>query len=128
MRDYRVVYEQDERGWWVASVPQVAGCHTQGRSLATARRRIREAIEVCTGEKRVELHEDIKVREARPALRKLAAAQKKLEQAQQAYAKSSSEALGLLVRTMSTRDASVIVGLSHQRIAQVTAKPRYARK
>ena len=23
-----MVYEQDERGWWVASVSQVAGCHT----------------------------------------------------------------------------------------------------
>lgn len=46
---YRVVYEQDERGWWVASVADIPGCHTQGRSFATAKRRIAEAIEVCTG-------------------------------------------------------------------------------
>jgi predicted RNase H-like HicB family nuclease len=39
-------YERDEAGWWVASVRKVRGCHTQGRTVDEARRRIREALEL----------------------------------------------------------------------------------
>lgn len=35
-KSYRVTYERDESGWWVASVAGVAGCHTQGRSIQEA--------------------------------------------------------------------------------------------
>src|SRR5438094_181331 len=41
---YRVIYERDESGRWVASVSGVRGCHTQGRTIDQARRRIREAL------------------------------------------------------------------------------------
>ena len=44
MKSYRVAYERDESGWWVASVRGVRGCHTQGRTVDEARRRIREAV------------------------------------------------------------------------------------
>jgi predicted RNase H-like HicB family nuclease len=44
-RDYSVVVERDEDGWYVASVPTLPGCHTQARSLAELMVRIREAIE-----------------------------------------------------------------------------------
>jgi predicted RNase H-like HicB family nuclease len=43
---YHVVYEQDGSGWWVASVREVRGCHTQGRTVDEARRRIRKAMEL----------------------------------------------------------------------------------
>src|SRR5256712_12925397 len=46
MKRYRVVYERDESGWWVASVRGVRGCHTQGRTVDEARRRIRKAMEL----------------------------------------------------------------------------------
>lgn len=46
MTRYRVAYERDESGWWVASVNGVRGCHTQGRTVDEARRRIREALEL----------------------------------------------------------------------------------
>ena len=46
-RDYSVVVERDEDGWYVASVPTYPGCHTQARSLDELVIRIREAIEVC---------------------------------------------------------------------------------
>ena len=39
--------ERDSDGFYVASVPQVANCHTQGRSLDEVMLRIREAIELC---------------------------------------------------------------------------------
>jgi predicted RNase H-like HicB family nuclease len=44
VKAYRVVYEIDESGHWIASVPAVRGCHTYGRSLSEARSRIREAL------------------------------------------------------------------------------------
>lgn len=46
-RDYNVVVERDEDGWYVASVPALPGCHTQARSLDELMIRIREAIEAC---------------------------------------------------------------------------------
>ena len=36
---YNVDYERDETGQWMASVRELAGCHTQGRTVAEARRR-----------------------------------------------------------------------------------------
>ena len=36
-----------EEGYYVASVPQLPGCHTQARSLDEVTERIREAVELC---------------------------------------------------------------------------------
>ena len=46
-RQFDVVIEQDEDGYYVASVPQLPGCHTQAKSLDDVMTRIREAIELC---------------------------------------------------------------------------------
>jgi predicted RNase H-like HicB family nuclease len=46
-REFNVVIEQDNEGYFVASVPQLRGCHTQAKSLDTLMKRIREAIELC---------------------------------------------------------------------------------
>jgi predicted RNase H-like HicB family nuclease len=43
---YHVAYDREESSWWVASVREVRGCHTQGRSVDEARRRIRKAMEL----------------------------------------------------------------------------------
>jgi predicted RNase H-like HicB family nuclease len=43
---YRVAYERNESGWWVATVRGVRGCHTQGRTVDEARRLIRKALEL----------------------------------------------------------------------------------
>lgn len=39
--------ERDEEGYYLASVPQIPGCHTQARTLDQVTERIREAIELC---------------------------------------------------------------------------------
>ena len=44
---FDVVIERDEDGYYVASVPQLPACHTQGRSLDEVTERIQEAIELC---------------------------------------------------------------------------------
>jgi len=46
-REYSVIVERDREGYYVASVPELPGCHTQARSLDKLMERIREAIELC---------------------------------------------------------------------------------
>ncbi|MCX7049337.1 MAG: type II toxin-antitoxin system HicB family antitoxin [Candidatus Sumerlaeota bacterium] len=46
-REFSVVIEKDEDGYFVASVPELKGCHTQARSLDTLMKRVKEAIELC---------------------------------------------------------------------------------
>lgn len=44
---FKVLIEQDEDGVFVASVPAIPGCHTQGTSYEEAIKNIKEAIELC---------------------------------------------------------------------------------
>jgi predicted RNase H-like HicB family nuclease len=46
-REFSVIVERDEEGYYVASVPELVGCHTQARSLDKLMDRVREAIELC---------------------------------------------------------------------------------
>lgn len=43
---FKVLLEQDENGLYVASVPELPGCYTQGKTLEEVRARIKEAIEL----------------------------------------------------------------------------------
>ena len=45
-REFSVVVERDRDGFYVASVPELPGCHTQARSLDDLMDRIREAAEL----------------------------------------------------------------------------------
>lgn len=47
IREFSVVIEKDEDGYFVASVPALRGCHTQAKSLDVLMKRVREAIELC---------------------------------------------------------------------------------
>ena len=47
VRQFDVVIERDEEGVYVASVPQLPGCHTDGTSLDELMAEIREAIQLC---------------------------------------------------------------------------------
>jgi predicted RNase H-like HicB family nuclease len=46
-REFTVIVERDEDGYYVATVPELRGCHTQARSLDSLTKRVREAIAVC---------------------------------------------------------------------------------
>ena len=46
-REFSVVVERDASGTYVASVTQLAGCHTQAKSLDELAGRVREAIALC---------------------------------------------------------------------------------
>jgi len=45
--NFTVLIEQGEDGWYVATVPDIQGCYTQGKTAAQVLDRIKEAIEVC---------------------------------------------------------------------------------
>ena len=42
---FGVVVERDEEGCYIASVPELPGCHTQAKTLDDLTKRVREAIE-----------------------------------------------------------------------------------
>ena len=46
-REFSVIIERDSEGYYVATVAELPGCHTQAKSLDTLMKRIREAIELC---------------------------------------------------------------------------------
>lgn len=46
-KSFNVIIERDSEGYYVATVPELRGCHTQAKSLDTLMKRIREAIELC---------------------------------------------------------------------------------
>jgi predicted RNase H-like HicB family nuclease len=49
-RQFTVLIERDEEGYYVASVPALHGCHTQAKTLDTLMKRVREVIELCLEE------------------------------------------------------------------------------
>jgi predicted RNase H-like HicB family nuclease len=46
-KQFNVVVERDRDGYYVASIPELKGCHTQAKSLDVLMERIREAAELC---------------------------------------------------------------------------------
>ncbi|MFB3788581.1 MAG: type II toxin-antitoxin system HicB family antitoxin [bacterium] len=51
---FQVIIEQDEDGFFVADVPALPDCHTQGKSLEEALDNIQEVIRMCVQELREE--------------------------------------------------------------------------
>jgi len=46
-KEFNVIIEQDTDGYYIASVPELPGCHTQAKSLDILMKRIKEAIDLC---------------------------------------------------------------------------------
>jgi len=125
MKTYRVAYERDESGWWVASVRGVRGCHTQGRTVDEARRRIVEALGLFVGNAHnATIVDDVKLpKSAARAVRAYATLRKKAEEEDRRAALAARRAVRVLRAgrlKMSARDAARLLGLSHQRIHQLT--------
>jgi len=47
---FNIILERDEDGYYVASVPSLPGCYTQGKTLEDAKKRIVEVIKLCLKE------------------------------------------------------------------------------
>lgn len=44
---FNVIIEKDEDGYYVGSVPELSGCHTQAKSLDLLMKHMHEAISLC---------------------------------------------------------------------------------
>ena len=124
MSTYRVTFERDESGWWQARVPDVKGCHTQGRTVDEARRRIREALALFVeGAKDAEFVDDVRLPvEATKAIRVYKRFRKQAVSFESQAAAAAREAVRVLQGAplkMSARDAGAVLGLSHQRVHQL---------
>jgi predicted RNase H-like HicB family nuclease len=129
VRRYKVVYEHDEAGMWVATVPGRPGgveCVTQGRSLEQVRTRVREALAACLDDAeaaaQAELREEIKLRGVvRSRIERLATKRTLLAKLQSETSREARVAAHLLTQEegMSVRDAAVVLGVSFQRVQQL---------
>lgn len=125
MTTYRVRYDIDDTGYWFATVLDVPGCHTQGRSLQTARSRIREALSVCVDDAdKATLVECYNLGKPILALAQRAmTAKSRAEKAEdEAQVLLRGAVRQLLKAKLSQRDAATVLGLSHQRVAQLAQK------
>ena len=123
MKKYTVVFEHDERDWWVASVRELSGCHTQGRSIRQARERIREALSLFGKDPdRVRLVEDVKLpATVRRTIQRQQAGREKAEKELARAQATTKDAVRLLTGGLhlSVRDVGEILRLSHQRVQQL---------
>ena len=122
-KSYKAVFELDESGAWIVRIPAVRGCHTYGRSLDQARRRIREALSLW-----VDDAEDVVIEEqlrlpasARLALQRAKRARERAERERsRAQEETERTARALLDELgIGMRDAGELLGLSHQRVQQL---------
>ena len=124
MSAFHVTYERDASGWWVASVRRVRGCHTQGRTVDEARRRIREALSLLVdgaGSTKLVDHVILPAT-ARRAIREYASLRKNADAENKRASAAARRAVKLLQGgrlKMSARDAATLLGLSHQRVHQL---------
>jgi predicted RNase H-like HicB family nuclease len=124
MNTYHVAYERDESGWWVASVREVRGCHTQGRTVDEARRRIRKAMDLFVDNARsAKLIDDVKLPvTAAKAIRAYTTLRKRADLEDRRASLAARRAVRLLrggKLKMSARDAARLLGVSHQRVHQL---------
>ena len=124
VKTYHVTYERDESGWWIASVRGLRGCHTQGRTVDEARRRIVEAMELFVDNPRsAKIVDDVKLPAAvKRAVRTYTALRKRAELEDRRAALAARRAVRVLRGgrlKMSARDAARVLGLSHQRVHQL---------
>jgi len=126
---YRVRYQRDEAGWWVA-VAAEAAAQSQGRTLEQARERIREALSALLDVDPQTIEVTDEVRLAPTGRRALAlakrAVQKAADQAERAEQATREAVQALLGDGLSLRDAGALLGVSRQRVHQILGKRRKA--
>ncbi len=121
-KTYRVTYTRDDDGLWVAEVRGVRGCHTQGRTIAQARERIREALELFDPHAaQATLLDEVRLPQT---VRRLVAAQRNARRKQE-RAQSDLRALNVkLAKALTTevglslRDAGELLGASQESVRQ----------
>lgn len=124
---YRVIVTRED-GAWLAEVPELEGAHTYARTLPALDRAVREVVVMADDRPDKDmpaLRLAYDYRTGDPAIDVTAAEIRTLrEQADQlaatATARTSAAARLLIQRGFSVRDAAEILGISPQRVSQLT--------
>jgi predicted RNase H-like HicB family nuclease len=130
-RRYTASYSQDQDGYWNVEVLEEQGCHSYGRSLLEASRRIREAlagwIETVHGVPVPDdsvlsigmvLVLDVEI-EGLPPVDELRRERSSLEERQAQLAAETAQAVRALRTVLTVRDTATALGISHQRVQQL---------
>lgn len=51
---FPIIIEQDEDGYYIVNCPLFKGCHTYGETIAEALENIKEVVEICLDENKIE--------------------------------------------------------------------------
>ncbi|MGO8993776.1 MAG: type II toxin-antitoxin system HicB family antitoxin [Polyangiaceae bacterium] len=122
VKDYKVIYEHDG-SMWFARIASLDGCHTQGRTIAQARERIRDALSLFDEQAdRAVLVDDVRLpktlaAELRSALaekRRVDAAVARVQATVRRLARSLTRDVGV-----SLADTGELLGVSKQRVQQM---------
>lgn len=123
---YRVILERDESGAWIARVPSIRGCHTHGRTLEQARRRIREALSLWVDDAQsADLVEDIRLpARVRTAISRSRAARRQAVRERERARSALEEAARTLIEDvgLGLRDSGELLEISHQRVQQLVRR------
>jgi hypothetical protein len=119
-----------EDGQWLADVPELQGAHTFARSLPALDQAAREVIVLAADlpdEVMPELLIDYDYHTGDQELDRTAAEVRQLRQqaselAASAAARTGQAAADLVARGLSVRDAAALLGISPQRVSQLTAR------
>jgi len=121
-----VILERDESGTWIARVPSVRGCHTHGRTLEQARRRIREALSLWVDDaESADLVEEIRLpARVRNAISRSRAARRQAVRERERARAALEEAARTLVEDvgLGLRDSGELLEISHQRVQQLVRR------
>ncbi len=129
-----LIFEPGEQSGWVASIKEVPGCHTQGRSIRHVRTRIREALSLWIGDRAAEAAEFTeKFPFPAATLRDVKHAEdlrEQIEKLQEPFTTLRNRLVHKLVGTqgLSYRDTAEILGISHARIEQLVNVPPVSAK
>lgn len=128
---YEAVFEMDDNGWWFVDAPGVNGAHSHGPTLVKARANIAEAIALMTDAEtsRVQITPTFRLRaEVAPSVEQARARRAEAEAAQAKAMDSTRSAIADLRANygslLSNRDIAELVGISHQRVAQIVAESK----
>ncbi|HEY3951998.1 MAG TPA: type II toxin-antitoxin system HicB family antitoxin [Streptosporangiaceae bacterium] len=128
-RVYRVLVTRED-GHWLADVPELQGAHTYARSLPGLDQAVREVIVLAADfpdEAMPELVIDYDYHTGDPELDITAMEVRRLrrqadELAATAATRTGQAAVALVASGLSVRDAAALLGISAQRVSQLTAK------
>lgn len=125
VKTYKAMFRPDDNGWWFIDVPELPGCHSQARTIASGRDHVREAISLVAN---VDLDTfGVEVDYELPKAQQAAIAKARRARERAAEAAQATEAAVRALQQgsakLGVRDVAELVGVSFQRVAQIMKRP-----